>query len=156
MVQVRIASAQDSKAIGSIIRGESLHFLVDPEGEDAQRFYAALEPDSIERSMTESSRCYFVAEEGTKVVGMIMTRDNNYVSQFFVAAQYQGRGIGAKLWRHALHNALSTGATGEFKVDSSLVARPVYERLGFIPVGELTVCSGFKFIPMRRPAASAA
>ncbi|CAD5373085.1 hypothetical protein RA210_U290026 [Rubrivivax sp. A210] len=156
MVQVRIASAQDSKAIGSIIRGESLHFLVEPDGEDAQRFYAALEPDAIEKSMTEPSRCYFVAEEGNKVIGMIMTRDNNYVSQFFVAAQYQGRGIGARLWRLALHNAVSTGAAGEFKVDSSLVAKPVYERLGFVAVGEPTVRSGFKFIPMRRPAASAA
>jgi ribosomal protein S18 acetylase RimI-like enzyme len=155
MVQVRIASTQDSKAIGSIIRGESLHFLVEPEGEEAQRFYAALEPDAIEKSMTEPSRCYLVAEEGSKIVGMIMIRDNSYISQFFVVAQYQGRGIGAKLCL-ALQNALSAGGSGEFKVDSSLVARPVYESLGFVAVGEPTVRSGFKFIPMHRPVASAA
>ena len=114
MVQVRIANAQDSTAIGSIIRGGGFHFLVEPNGPEAKRFYAALEPVAIANSMTEPSRYYFVAEEGSRVVGMIMTRENNYVSQFFVALQYQGQGIGGKLWRYALHSALVDGATGEF------------------------------------------
>ena len=99
MVRVRIANPQDGKVIGSIIRGESLHFLVEPEGVEAQRFYATLEPSAIEKSMTEPTRHYFVAEEGNRVIGMIMTRENNYVSQFFVPTEHQGRGVGTKLWR---------------------------------------------------------
>ncbi len=156
MVKVRIANLEDSEVIGSIIRGESLHFLVEPEGAEAQRFYASLEPCAIEKSMTEATRLYIVAEEGNKVVGMIMTRENNYVSQFFVTDAYQGRGVGSKLWSSALHSALAAGATGEFNVDSSLFAKPVYEKLGFIAVGEPTVRNGFKYIPMHRSAASAA
>jgi GNAT superfamily N-acetyltransferase len=156
MVKVRIANPADSKAIGSIIRGESLHFLVDPEGVEAQRFYAALEPSAIENSMADPTRNYIVAEEGSRVIGMIMTRESSYISQFFVTAAYQGQGVGSKLWNFALHNALAAGATGEFKVDSSLVAKPVYETLGFIAVGEPMASNGFKYIPMHRPATSAA
>jgi predicted N-acetyltransferase YhbS len=106
--------------------------------------------------MTESARSYFVAEDGNEIVGMIMIRDQNYISQFFVSAQHQSKGIGGTLWRLALNSAMANGATGEFKVDSSLIARPIYESLGFAIAGEETVRAGFKFVSMHRPAASAA
>jgi GNAT superfamily N-acetyltransferase len=156
VLYIRIAVPQDSVAISRIIRGESMHFLVEPEGEDAQRFFASLEPFAIERRMEESARRYIVAEVEGKVVGMIMTRDNNYISQFFVVESYQGQGIGAKLWQFALSRAVAAGGTGQFTVDSSFIAQPVYEKLGFSAVGEPTIQNGFKFISMRRPAASAA
>ena len=156
MFHIRIATREDSVAIGRVIRGESSHFLVDPEGEEARRFFESLEPSNVEKAMEDSARRYFVAEDERKVVGMIMTRDDDYVSQFFIAGSHQGRGIGGALWRFALRSAVSAGGTGEFTVDSSLVAKPIYERFGFCPVGEPTVRNGFKFISMHRPAASAA
>jgi GNAT superfamily N-acetyltransferase len=152
MVQVRKANTGDCAAIGSIIRGESGHFLVAPQGPQAQRFYAALAPSAIAQSMGDAARAYFVAELGSRVVGMIMLRGGNYVSQFFVQAQHQGHGVGAALWRVALQGALSEGASGEFKVDSSLIARPVYEKLGFTVVGDVAVRNGFTYVPMHRPA----
>ncbi len=156
MLQIRIATPQDSAAIGRVIQGESMHFLVEPEGAEAQSFFESLQPQAIEKTMKESNRRYHVAEDKGQVVGMIMVRDNNYISQFFVENLYQGQGIGSALWRHALQSAISAGGTGQFTVDSSLIAHPVYERFGFSSAGKPTVSNGFKFIPMLRPAASAA
>lgn len=152
MHHIRLATAQDSTAIGRIIRGESRHVLVDTESLEAQKFFASLAPAVIEQYMAESARRCCVAEEAGKVVGMIMTRDNKHISQFFVAGTHQGQGIGRALWRFALRQAVSAGGTGEFTVDSSLIAQPIYERWGFCPVGEPMVQNGFTFMAMHRPA----
>ena len=152
MFQVRAATIKDCTAIGAIIRAESHHFLVDPDGAEAQRFYDALRPSAIEESMKHSARCYWVAEADSEVVGMIMIRDQNHISQFFVAGPHKGKGAGGKLWLLALNTALASGASGEFSVDSSLAAVPVYQSIGFAVAGVETVRNGFRFVPMHRPA----
>lgn len=153
MIHVRTATPSDASAIGDVIRGESTDFLVDPASEEAKQFFATLEPNAIEKMMGDPARFYWVAEDEGAVVGMIMVRDKNYVSQFFVAATHQGRGVGRLLWEHALKASVAAGTTGEFGVRSSLAAQRVYARFGFAPTGEPTSQNGFKFIPMQRAAA---
>jgi GNAT superfamily N-acetyltransferase len=153
VVLVRAATRSDSPAIGLVIRGESSDFLVDPGSEETERFFAALEPTAIERMMDDPARLYFVAEVGGAVVGMIMVRDKNYISQFFVASTHQGRGVGRLLWEQALRTVVDAGATGEFSVSSSLAAERTYARFGFVRSGEPTSQNGFRFVPMQRAAA---
>jgi predicted N-acetyltransferase YhbS len=153
VVSVRTATRSDVSSIGAIIRSESFGFLVDPGSEDAKRFFAALEPAAIEKLMDDPTRLYFVAVDHEAVVGMIMVRNNNYISQFFVAATHQGRGVGRLLWQHALETVVAAGATGEFCVSSSLAAECIYARFGFARSGEPTAQNGFKFVPMQREAA---
>ena len=153
MVQVRIALPSDASAIGAVIRSESSDFLVDPEGDEARRFFAALEPEGIEKAIADPSRFYMVAVDRGVVVGVINVRDQNYVSQFFVANTHQRRGVGRLLWEHALKRVVLAGGTGEFTVSSSLAAQAIYARFGFLPTGEQTIQNGFRFVPMRRAAA---
>jgi predicted N-acetyltransferase YhbS len=153
VLQVRAATSSDASSIGIVIRGESSEFLVDPASAEAERFFAALEPAAIKKMMAEPTRLYLVAEDEGSVVGMIMVRDQNYISQFFVAATHQRQGVGRLLWEQALKTVVSSGATGEFSVSSSLAAERIYARFGFVPTGKPTSQNGFRFIPMYRAAA---
>ena len=148
-MKIRPATLEDAEAIGDLIRSMSHLFLVSPNGEEATRFFASLEPASIVNSMREANRSYLVAEAKSNVVGMIMVRDGNYISQFFVAQASQGRGIGRELWLRAKATALQDFGSNEFSVDSSLGAVRAYERLGFRKVGDRTVKNGFEFVAMR-------
>ncbi len=152
MVHVRTATPLDAPAIGRVIRGESPDCLVDPASDEARRFFAALEPVAIMKMMDDPARLYLVAEEKGTVVGMIMVRDKNYISQFFVTATHKGQGIGRSLWEQALKLSVAAGATGDFSVSSSMAAQHIYTRFGFVPAGEPTSKNGFKFIPMQRAA----
>ena len=142
----------DALAIGQLVRSLVVDSLVDPEGEDAAGFYATLTPAEVARRKAMPSLFYAVAENSGKVLGMILVRDSNYVGQFFVVQEHQGKGIGSALWRFALERALQSGGTGEFTVLSSVSAKAIYERLGFVATGSPEVKHGFRFIPMHRGA----
>jgi len=103
--------------------------------------------------MDDPARLYFVAEENGGIIGMIMLRDMNYISQFFVAATHQGRGVGRLLWEQALRTVVDAGASGAFSVSSSLAAENIYARFGFARSGEPTSQNGFRFVPMQRAGA---
>jgi GNAT superfamily N-acetyltransferase len=150
MQTVRLATPSDAIAVSALVLGLVDDMLVDPDGEDAQRFYAAMSPVGLTKYMEMSDRFYVVAEIDGGIQGMIMIRNNNYVGQFFVDQAHQGRGVGSALWRFALAQARHFGGTGEFTVNASLAAVPVYVRLGFVASGAPEVGNGFKFVPMRK------
>ena len=156
MPSIRQAHASDAQAIGQLVRSLVHDSLVDPGGEEALRFYATLEPAEVARYMAMPHRVYTVAEAAGEIVGMILLRDHNYVGQFFVARAHQRKGVGAALWHFAMSRAREYGGNGEFSVNSSLAAQPVYEKFGFHTVGPPQVQHGFKFVPMCRAATSAA
>lgn len=155
MPTVRQATIDDASAIGQLVRSLVDESLVDPEGEDAARFYETLAPSEVARFMQAPNLSYGVAEECGTVVGMILIRDNNYIGQLFVAEQHQRKGIGSALWQYALEIALREGGTGEFTVLSSIVAKDVYAKFGFKATGSTEVKHGFRFIRMHRAAGAA-
>jgi ribosomal protein S18 acetylase RimI-like enzyme len=148
-MKIRSATVADAEAIGTLIRGLSDDFLVDPSSSESQAFFDSLTAAAIAQQMDEINRFYLVAAAGSEVVGMIMVRGGSYIVQFFVAPTFQGRGVGRMLWHAARERALAQFNPPEFTVDSSLGAVGAYERLGFRTVGERTVKNGFVFIPMR-------
>lgn len=97
----------------------------------------------------EEQRLYFVARDGARLAGFISLKDGSRISQFFVHPDYQGQGVGRKLWEEV---RLLTGnaASAEYTVDSSQAAVAVYERFGFRITGPVTVQGGLVFVPMRR------
>jgi ribosomal protein S18 acetylase RimI-like enzyme len=150
MPTIRQATNDDAAAIGQLVRGLVNDSLTDPEGEDAARFYDTLAPSEVQRFMAMPSLFYGVAEDSGNIVGMILIRDNNYIGQLFVAREHQRMGIGSALWQYALAKALQCGATGEFTVLSSILAKALYERFSFLATGAPEVKNGFKFIRMHR------
>jgi GNAT superfamily N-acetyltransferase len=155
MHSVRRAVSTDAAAIGALVQSFVADSLLDPKSEEAERFYGTLTPTAVANFMALSNCFYAVAEVNREVCGMIMVRDANYVVQFFVRAEQQGKGVGGGLWRFALANAVAAGGSGEFTVRSSVAAEAVYRRFGFQPIGPVQMQQGFRFVPMRRDGESA-
>ena len=83
--------------------------------------------------------------ENDELVGIIATRnEGKHIALFFVDGNYQQRGIGRRLW-----NCILKECTGdEITVHSSVYARDIYIKLGFIQAGNLCEESGIQYIPM--------
>ena len=150
MTSIRHGVPSDATAIGTLVCSHVAASLVDPEGAEAQRFYATMSPSEVEKKMTRPNLFYVVAEIDSTVQGMILIRDNCHVGQFFVREAHQGKGLGSALWQFAVANAKRRGGTGLFTVNSSFYAEPIYRRFGFFPTGGPDVMQGFKFIPMQK------
>lgn len=89
-------------------------------------------------------RCYG-AFDGENVIGVIATRNNgNHIALFFVDEEYQGRGIGKRLFELVVQNCDS----GKLTVFSSPFAIPIYHKLGFNDTGDEQVVNGLRFTPM--------
>ncbi len=152
MHAIRFADPEDAPQISSLVCSLVDVLLVDPGGEDAQRFYQAMEPANLAKVIAKQDRFYLVAEANGVIHGMILVLNNNYIGQFFVYAAHQGKGVGSSLWARALSHAKHAGGDGGFTVKSSIAAEPVYRRLGFVSTGAAAVESGFRYIPMSRMA----
>jgi ribosomal protein S18 acetylase RimI-like enzyme len=66
-----------------------------------------------------------------------------------VASDYQGKGIGGRLWRGGLKESQKAdNCIREFAVHSSPYAMPIYEKLGFRAIASEQLCNGLRFVPM--------
>jgi len=73
--------------------------------------------------------CLGIAEDGT----------SGEINAFFIDPDFQGRGLGRKLWEAALAKARAAGLV-RLHLASDPFAVPFYEKLGFVTIG--TVPSG--------------
>ena len=150
--RIRLGTPLDAPQVSALVCGLTDAMLVDPQSEEAQAFYACMQPHLFALTMAKPDRFYLVAELDERVVGMIMVKDQHYVGQFFVAADVQGQGIGSALWASALSRVQCERGDIEFTVYASIAAEPVYRRFGFLPTGSVTVLGGFHCVPMSRAA----
>jgi GNAT superfamily N-acetyltransferase len=148
-MKVERAAFADAPRISALIRELSKPFLVSPSGEGAEPFFAAISESAIQGYVSARNFDYFVAEEQGQLAGVVALRDNGHLFHLFVAEPFQGRGIGGKLWHMVKAKALQSGNPGKFTVNSSLNARPVYERFGFVASGPVVQTHGIAFQPMQ-------
>ncbi len=93
----------------------------------------------VELSINDTAR-YFVAEKEDKIVGyggMWVIVDEAHITNLAVLSEYRGQGIGKKLISTLLEQAVfenCRAATLEVRV-SNIIARRLYESMGFAPVG---------------------
>jgi GNAT superfamily N-acetyltransferase len=85
-----------------------------------------------------ASRVYVVRERGEPVACLMMSDHdgNTDVEMVAVVPEARGRGISALLLRHALADAVERGCESSTLVATEL-GYPVYERLGFRPLGRI-------------------
>jgi ribosomal protein S18 acetylase RimI-like enzyme len=73
-----------------------------------------------------------------------------YIRYLGVATRFQGHGLGTALLRATLDRCDRDGVPAYLEASSERSAA-LYERLGFVHLGELQVPDGPRFWPMRRP-----
>ncbi|MGA9573666.1 MAG: GNAT family N-acetyltransferase [Lysobacterales bacterium] len=116
--------------------------------EGREQLLTSLTPSAIAGYIKSGFR-YHVAEGEDEIVGVIGIRDNSHLFHLFVAESHQGRGLARRLWEKGMQESLWHGNPGEFTVNSSRNAQPVYEHFGFVAQSGPMIKRGVTFTPMR-------
>lgn len=148
-MRIRPGTPADADAVSALIMGFALTFTVHPEGAGAEEFFAQITPQAIAGYLQSPEYAYLVAEENDTVAGAVAIRGTTHLFHLFVDPAFQGRGLSRRLWEMAKEAALRAGNPGEFTVNSSLNAIPVYERFGFEPTSPRMEMNGIAFVPMK-------
>jgi RimJ/RimL family protein N-acetyltransferase len=77
-----------------------------------------------------------------------------YIRTLGVATRFQGQGLGTVLLRPTLDRCDRDGVPAYLEASTERSAA-LYERLGFVHLGELQVPNGPRFWPMQRPPTAA-
>lgn len=105
--------------------------------------------DEFRKSLDDKERTrtlkFYGAFDNDNLAGVLCMRAPQHIADFFVKAEYQGKGFGK-----ALFEAMKTDYDKqEFTVNSSPYAVKIYERLGFVRTGEEQTVNGLRFTPMK-------
>jgi GNAT superfamily N-acetyltransferase len=124
--------------------------LIAPEygAEGVAEFRRYIHPAELAARL-EKNHFVLICQADDVLAGMIEIRNHEHISLLFVAPEHQRQGIARALWERALAICREARPTpAEVTVNSSPYAVPVYERLGFRPVGEWQEVHGIRFLPM--------
>lgn len=117
-----------------------------PEG--VQEFYRYIQPIEF-LARQDNNHFTLISVAKNNIVGVIEIRDYNHISLLFVALDYQRREIAKQLFRKAVQICQSNEPRlFRIRVNASLYAVPIYEKLGFRGIGEKQVINGICFVPM--------
>lgn len=144
----------DARAISELVRSLSPAFLINADGSGAERYWVSVGEELQSARLAKPSHHVIVAEDAGKLVAMIGLRDFSHVYHLFVAPSHQRRGLSRELWTRIKAYADAQGYRGDFTVNSSVPAIPVYERFGFQATGNVTRANGVEFLPMKLYARS--
>ena len=99
-------------------------------------------------SQVESgSKAFWGYYENGKLASVLAVRNETHIALLFTDKQYQGKGMARSLFDTMLKSL--NPAVEEVTVNSSPFAVPIYEKLGFIPIGPMQEQNGIRFTPMR-------
>lgn len=149
VMKVEAASVADAEDISALIVELSEPFFLSPSREGAEPFLASVSVQAELGYLSASNYSYYVARSNGKLAGVIALRDNSHLFHLFVAKPFQGQRLASSLWNVAKTKAMQAGNRGEFTVNSSLNAVPVYEKFGFVGEGDIRRMHGISFQPMR-------
>lgn len=148
-MNIRPAVAADAAKISSLIHLRSHLLTVSPTGEGAEEFFASIRAEAVSSNINSQQFTYVVAEENNRLVGVAAIRDNCHLFNLFVDYSFQGQGLGRRLWACVRDKALQCGNQGEFTVNASPNALPIYRHMGFVETGEKREHHGVAFVPMK-------
>jgi GNAT superfamily N-acetyltransferase len=144
-MKYRTAEISDASDISELIYLTSLQCCFTPSEPCPLWFENSIAQPVIEAQLRTGSVSYLLAESAREIVGVLGVSGGHFVKYFFVHPLHQGYGIGKHLWQMAL----GLGLLGKkVSVRSSLVAVPVYKRLGFSVVEPPKVFNGLHYQSM--------
>lgn len=147
-IEIRRADPDEAPAVSRLIRSLAHHFLLLPDGQGAERFMASTSAAELYALMASPHFHYLTAWLGDELVGVAGMRDHAHLYHLFVAPKAQGHGLARRMWDTLLKAARVAGKGQRITVNSSPVAVPVYERLGFRQEGTEIRADGIRYTPM--------
>lgn len=149
MLKIRNALPPDADLISALIQSLAHLFYASPDGNGAENFMQAITPQALALYLVRPDIHYLIAEESGVFCGAAALREHRHLQHLFVAPAHQRHGIGRQLWQAVRDAAMAAGNPGEFTVNASLNAVPVYQRFGFEFVGRPQHDNGLIFQPMQ-------
>ncbi len=108
----------------------------------------AWSPDDIHfRNWQEicSSRFTYVAEDNNQILGFGELESDGHIDCFYCHKNYQGQGVGNKIYRAIETKAIKLNLNYLF-TEASITAKPFFQKMGFSVVKQQQVaCRGEKF-----------
>lgn len=149
-VVIRDAVEADAPAISRLATHLARKFIApDCTAEGAELLLRMLTPCHIEGLMG-CGTIYWIAGGKTDIAGVIgfmLARAHLY--HLFVAESHHRRGVGRRLWEHAIQKCRGDIHTGAVTVNSSRYAVPFYRSLGFVESDPENFRDGVISQPMR-------
>jgi GNAT superfamily N-acetyltransferase len=149
IMTLRRAAPSDADRLSQLINSFSHLFFARSDGSGADRFVEATTPAALRVLVVRPDINYLIGEWNDALCGATAIRKGRHLHHLFVAPAFQGRGVGKRLWLAARDAAMAAGNPGEFTVNASLNAVPVYQRFGFELVGVSQQTNGLIFQPMK-------
>lgn len=116
--------------------------------EGISQFNSFVDEGTIKERLTAGS-LILVAKEDETIAGVIEIRDGSHIPLFFVKDEFQGKGLGHRLFRKAVKkNAELNPSVEVLTVNSSPYAVDIYKSMGFRNAAAMQVKSGIMYYPM--------
>lgn len=112
-----------------------------------QTFIQSVTPEQIEFCFNNSCQYYIVHQEN-QAIGVIAIHKNVHIYHLFILPDFQRKGVGKMLWEATLTKSLRLGNRGTFTVNSSTIAFPFYQKLGFQQNSPAQQQNDVHYIPM--------
>ena len=141
---IRPATPGDAAGMSALTLSLTDFVVEASEKENAANFLSTLGVNATRERLVSHEFQFFVCECEGGIRGVIGMRDQTHLYHLFVDASFHGRGIARKLWDYVRDRS----DTSIITVNSSPFAVPVYQKLGFVQVGEIEYQDGIEFIPM--------
>ena len=151
-MEFRAGSRADAEAIAGLIASFQSELTDDPSGSGAEEYLASVSVQAEREYLASDRYRYLLAYADSQLAGFIAIRDGSHLFHLFVERSHQRQGIARRLWERALRELCAPNSDGDFTVNSSLSAVPVYQAFGFVAAGSLQSGHGISFLPMRRAA----
>ncbi len=149
-IMIRACRPGDEVAAAELVAAVFAGQVAPDYGEAGRREFAQyVYPGAI--AERQAGNCVMLlAWAGDTLAGVIECRDFEHISLFFVALEYQGRGIGGELFRRMIGLMRRVRPVLDaVTVYASPFAVPVYRRLGFAATDGECCVNGIRFTPMR-------
>lgn len=144
-LEIRLFRPEDAEQIAQLFHDTVRSVNVRDYSIDQVKAWA---PDNLDfRNWIEacSSRFTFVADQAGLIVGFGELEPNGHIDYFYVHQDYQGCGVGRRIYGAIEHHAQVMGIDWLF-VEASITAKPFFERIGFSTLSEQqVVCRGESF-----------
>ncbi|MHC1684163.1 MAG: GNAT family N-acetyltransferase [Clostridiaceae bacterium] len=118
--------------------------------EGVENFKDFIDSNKLYKNMKSGFMNFWGCFDKGNLIGVIASREVRHVSLLFVKKEYHRMGIARKLFNELKKELIKNNPHIEaITVNSSPFAVKIYERLGFIAIGDEIVKDGLRFTPMK-------
>ena len=143
-MNIRLANAGDVETISKLVLSLSRYYLKSCQDELPPWFVSMLSSDAFLKRLHTPSNTTLVGELNEEVVAYGAMNGSHKLYHLFVLERFHGEGLSRKMW-----TALTAACPSDYyELNASVYAIAVYEKFGFIKVGNQQEKDGIQFQPM--------